>query len=65
MMKGIEEEARAAGFSLLTLDAKRGGPAENLYRQMQCVEGGAIPRYALDADGRALHDTVVFYKGLI
>jgi hypothetical protein len=61
-MSTIEAEARQAGFRLLTLDTKRGSPAERLYQQLGWSRAGVIPGYALDPDGRALHDTVVFFK---
>ncbi len=64
LMLAIEEAARRTGLRLLTLDAKRGAPAEHLYRQLGWIESGTIPQYALDPDGQALHDTVVFYKPL-
>jgi GNAT superfamily N-acetyltransferase len=64
LMQSIEDEARRAGFSLLTLDAKRGGAAEQLYRRIGWTVAGTIPRYALDPDGAASHDTVVFFKEL-
>jgi acetyltransferase len=64
LMQTIEDAARDAGFRLLTLDAKRGGSAERLYRRIGWVHAGAIPRYALDTDGRTPHDTVIFYKEL-
>src|SRR2546422_5356177 len=53
LMQTIEDAARRAGFSLLTLDAKRGEAAEHLYRQMGWTPAGTIPRYALDQIGRA------------
>ena len=64
LMHTIEKRAREGGYKLLTLDAKRGGAAERLYRRLgwQCV--GTIPRYALDTDGHTPHDTVIFYKEL-
>jgi GNAT superfamily N-acetyltransferase len=65
LMAAIEEEAHRAGFRLLTLDAKRGEAAERLYRRMGWIPVGAIPRYALDPDGRTPHDAVIFYKELI
>src|SRR5881296_163743 len=34
LMRRIEEAAYRAGYTLLTLDAKRGTPAESLYRQL-------------------------------
>jgi GNAT superfamily N-acetyltransferase len=63
LMHAIEEAARRAGFGLLTLDAKRGGAAEQLYRQTGWTVVGTIPRYALDPDGTP-HDAVIFYKEL-
>jgi GNAT superfamily N-acetyltransferase len=65
LMLAIEQAALESGFTLLTLDAKRGGVADHLYQRLgwQCV--GIIPRFALDTDGRALHDDVIFYKHLV
>ena len=63
LMEAIEEQARDAGFSLLTLDAKCGGAAEHLYRRRGWVAFGIVPKYALDPDG-APHDAVFFYKEL-
>jgi GNAT superfamily N-acetyltransferase len=63
LMQGIEEAARRDGFSLLTLDAKRGGAAEQLYRSIGWIAAGTIPRFALDSDGTP-HDAVIFYKDL-
>ena len=63
-MQTIEDDARRAGFRLLTLDAKRGAAAEQLYRHLGWTAVGTIPRYALDPDGHTLHDAVVFYKEL-
>ena len=64
LMRSIEEAARQAGFTLLTLDAKAGGAAEQLYRRIGWTEVGTIPRYALDPDGKTPHGTVIFYKDL-
>lgn len=58
----IEHEAAAAGFTLLTLDAKAGGAAERLYARCGWVRVGEIPSYALDTDGQTPHATVIFYK---
>jgi GNAT superfamily N-acetyltransferase len=63
LMRSIEDAARDSGFTLLTLDAKRGAVAERLYRQLGWVAVGAIPAYALDPDGTP-HDAVIFYKPL-
>lgn len=64
LMQTIEDLARDAGFGLLTLDAKRGGAAERLYRRMGWTLVGTIPRFALDPDGKTPHDAVIFYKEL-
>ena len=62
LMRAIEQSGTQAGFRLLTLDAKRGGAAEALYRRLGWVYVGMIPRFAVDPDGAALHDDVLFYK---
>jgi len=64
LMEAVEVAARDAGFTLLTLDAKRGGAAERLYRRMGWTYVGAIPRFAVDPDGVTPHDAVIFYKEL-
>lgn len=64
LMLTIEDEAQRAGFNLLTLDAKRGGTAEHLYRQLGWTHAGTIPRFAFDPDGTTPHDAVIFYKEL-
>lgn len=64
LMQAIEDHARSAGFTLLTLDARRGAAAEQLYRRMDWTCVGIIPEFAVDPDGKGLHDTVIFYKRL-
>lgn len=64
LVRVLEEAGRAAGFGLLTLDAKRGTSADRLYRQLGWVQAGTIPAFALDPDGATLHDAVFFYKEL-
>src|SRR5258706_929649 len=63
LMETIETRARAAGFTLLTLDTVRGDPAEQLYATGGWQRVGVIPGYALYPNGRPC-DTVVFYKTL-
>lgn len=63
LMRAIEDAARRNGFSLLTLDAKRGEAAEHLYRRMGWTHAGTIPRYAVDPDGTP-HDAVILYREL-
>jgi acetyltransferase len=64
LMCAVEDAASAAGFTLLTLDAKRGEAAEHLYRRLGWSHAGTIPRYAFDPDGTTPHDAVIFYKHL-
>jgi ribosomal protein S18 acetylase RimI-like enzyme len=63
LMRAMEDAAERGGFSLLTLDAKRGTAAEKLYRNLGWTLAGTIPRYALDPDGTP-HDAAIFYKTL-
>ncbi|MCA9320854.1 MAG: GNAT family N-acetyltransferase [Planctomycetes bacterium] len=64
LMRTIDGEARAAGFRLLTLDAKRDAPAHHLYAQLGWTLVGTIPDFALDPDGVSPHDAVVMYRAL-
>jgi GNAT superfamily N-acetyltransferase len=64
LMEAIESSAHAGGFGLLTLDAKAGGAAEQLYRRLGWIHAGTIPRFAFDCDGKTPHDAVIFYKEL-
>jgi GNAT superfamily N-acetyltransferase len=64
LLETIEDEARRAGFRLLTLDTKQGDAAERLYRQSGWTAVGSIPRYALDPDGVTPHGAVFFFKEL-
>ncbi|MFG0275494.1 MAG: GNAT family N-acetyltransferase [Phycisphaerales bacterium] len=62
LMREIERSAREAGVRLLTLDAKRGGAADRLYRRLGWTEVGFIPDFAVDPDGVTPHDAVLFWK---
>jgi GNAT superfamily N-acetyltransferase len=63
LMERAEVEARAAGKSLLVLDAVTGGDAARLYARLGWTEVGVIPKYALFPDGRFC-DTTYFFKEL-
>jgi len=63
LMAALEQAARDAGRTLLTLDTRAGDMAESLYRAMGWQEAGRIPGYALNADGTAC-DTLFFWKEL-
>ena len=61
LMRALETHAAEQGFTLLVLDTERGGPGEQVYRALGWIECGAIPDYAIFADG-SYCETVLFYK---
>ena len=63
LMMALEEEARAAGKTLLVLDTREGDPSNDLYRALGYREAGRIPGWARDAAG-TLSATVFWYKPL-
>jgi hypothetical protein len=62
-MDRLEEEARAAGKTLLVLDAVSGGGADRLYERLGWTRLGVVPGYALDPAGRP-EDAAFLYKRL-
>lgn len=64
LMTAIEQEARAAGRTLLTLDTHTGSSAESLYVSMGYVKIGVIPGFSVAADSPALEAATFFYKQL-
>lgn len=58
----LERLAAEDGFTLLTLDTKRGAGAQRLYESMGWAHTGTVPGYALDPDGRTLHDAAFYHK---
>lgn len=63
LMERLEEEARAAGKTLLVLDAVSGGAADRLYERLGWTRLGVVPGYALDPAGRP-EDAAFLYKRL-
>lgn len=63
LMAAVDDEARAAGKTVLVLDTVTGGDAERLYARAGWQRVGVIPAYALMPDG-ALCATTYFYKHL-
>ncbi len=51
LMMALEDEARAAGKTLLVLDTREGDPSNDLYRALGYREAGRIPGWARDAAG--------------
>jgi GNAT superfamily N-acetyltransferase len=64
LMIAIEDQAREARRTLLTLDTTTGGFAESLYLSMGYVEVGVIPRFSRRTDSFELDGTTVMYKEL-
>jgi ribosomal protein S18 acetylase RimI-like enzyme len=63
LMVSIEEQARAARRTLLTLDTASAA-AEQLYASLGYVRVGVIPGFSVRPDGRQLEGTMVMYKEL-
>ncbi len=61
LLERADIEARAAGKTLLVLDAVTGGDAERLYTRLGWTKVGVIPGFALFPDGRPCA-TTYFYK---
>ena len=61
LMVAIEDAAREAGRTLLTLDTEAGRAGEALYRALGWTLAGTIPRYARSTGG-GLHGTAIFWK---
>ncbi|MGB7981224.1 MAG: GNAT family N-acetyltransferase [Candidatus Nanopelagicales bacterium] len=51
LLAAAESQARARGFTLITLDCVAGGPEEEFYRGLGYVAVGTIPGYALAPTG--------------
>ena len=64
LMTALEDEARAAGKTLLVLDTREGDPSNDLYRALGYREAGRIPGWARDAAGGS-STTVFWYKPLV
>ena len=64
LMIALEEIARSEGRTLLTLDTVSGSNAELLYRSLDFIAAGAIPRYARGALTPELEGTTIMYKEL-
>ena len=63
LMQAVEDQARAAGRTLLMLDTTTGQPAERMYERLGWTRYGIVPGHALMPDGSP-SDTTFFYKEL-
>jgi len=64
LMLALEDVARSEGRTLLTLDTVSGSGAELLYRSLDFIAVGVIPRYARGALTPELEGTTIMYKEL-
>ncbi len=64
LMLEIEKIARSEGRTLLTLDTVTGSHAETLYRSLDYIVAGVIPRYARGSLTPELEDATIMYKEL-
>jgi GNAT superfamily N-acetyltransferase len=64
LMIALEDIARSEGRILLTLDTVSGSNAELLYRSLDFIAAGIIPRYARGALTPELEGTTIMYKEL-
>ena len=63
LMLAIEDQARDAKRTLLTLDTASDA-AERLYASLGYVRVGVIPRFSVRPDGTEFEGTIVMYKEL-
>jgi ribosomal protein S18 acetylase RimI-like enzyme len=62
LMLTLEVHARSIGKSLMTLDTRTDDAAQLLYSSLGFVKVGAIPNYAYNPDGHAMHGATYMYK---
>lgn len=62
LLARLDDEARAAGRTLLVLDAVTGGDAERLYLRLGWQAAGVVPDYALYPDGRPCATTYCYKR---
>jgi len=64
LMIALEDIAQSEGRTLLTLDTVAGSNAELLYRSLDYITAGVIPRYARAALTPELEGATIMYKEL-
>jgi len=63
LMAAVEDTARRLGRTLLLMDTRKGGEAEQLCQSLGYTRFGEVPGYARSSNG-VLHATVFFYRDL-
>lgn len=64
LMAAAEDTARKLGRTLLVMDTRKGGEAEQMCHGLGYTKFGEVPRYARSSNGE-LHTTVFFYRELV
>lgn len=64
LMEEALKQAEGLNKTLVTLDTRTGDVAESLYRSLGFTPMGIVPGFALNPDGKVLHDTTYLYKQL-
>jgi len=63
LMTEAESAARAAGCTLMLMDTRKGGEADQLCQKLNYEAYGEVPGYARSGNGE-LHTTVFYYRKL-
>lgn len=63
LMVALEEIAKAEGRTLLVLDTREGDPSNKLYRSLNFIQAGRIPKFARSSEG-TLDATLLYFKEL-
>lgn len=63
LMEAAEKRAVEEQRCLIILDTRAGDISNILYKSMEYIEVGRIPKYAKSTDG-ILHDTAIYYKNI-
>lgn len=64
LMAELEQVALTRGVTLLLMDTRKGGEAEQLCDSLGYVRWGEVPEYARSSSGE-LHTTVFYYRRLV
>jgi GNAT superfamily N-acetyltransferase len=63
LMAAAESTARKLGRTLLVMDTRQGGEADQMCQSLGYIRFGEVPGYARSGDGR-LHTTAFYYRQL-
>lgn len=61
LMQAVEKQALDLNLTLLILDTREGDVSEKLYRQLDYINAGVIPKFASNSDA-TYSGTAIYYK---